>query len=74
MGTTKFQGGKYDEAIQHFTILRDLFPEDYRYSFAIGAALHYKKQYQEAAGVTTFIAPILNLLTQSLAFISMIAS
>ncbi len=46
----QFQAGKYKEAIALFRVLDTLDPFQYRYSFAIGAALQYQKKYSEAAG------------------------
>lgn len=45
-----FQGGKYDEAIKLFRMLEIVDPGNYRYAFAIGAALQYQKKYIPAAG------------------------
>lgn len=45
-----FQAGKYDETLPVFKFLRQLDPLDSRYSFAIAASYHYKKEYLLAAG------------------------
>ncbi len=48
-GYQLFQSGKYKEALSTFRILQTLHPEDKRYPFAIAAALHFEKNYVEAA-------------------------
>lgn len=45
-----FQAGKYNETLPVFKFLRQLDPLDSRYSFAIAASYHYKKEYLLAAG------------------------
>lgn len=56
-----FQAGKYDEAIAIFRMLSRMDPHDYRYPFAIGAALQYQKKYSAAAGsyiIASYLDPL----------------
>lgn len=44
-----FQSGKYGEALLVFNLLRQLNPDDNRFTFAIAACHHYNKDYVNAA-------------------------
>lgn len=57
-GYNQFQAGRYNEAIKTFRVLQELDPNQYRYSFAIGAALQYQKKYNEAVGAYLMAASI----------------
>lgn len=48
-GYLLFQNGKYDDALIIFNVLRTLDINDSRYTFAIAACYHYKKEYLDAA-------------------------
>ena len=48
-GYKLFQNGKYKEALNIFTTLRQLDITDLRFSFAIAACYHYSKDYLNAA-------------------------
>lgn len=48
-GYLLFQNGKYDDALTIFNVLRTLDINSSRYTFAIAACYHYKKEYLNAA-------------------------
>lgn len=48
-GYLQFKSGKYKEALVIFNTLKQLYPDDGRFIFAIAATHHYLKNYLEAA-------------------------
>jgi len=48
-GYLLFQSGKYQDALKIFSVLRDLNPNDGRYSLGMAACFHTMKKYLDAA-------------------------